>query len=465
MPADTIAPKINTELESLGRREQQVTQQLTDLSTQDASRAASHEAVLRPQEDVLTQQMSAPMPQRQVMAMPKPPGKLSIDPKEYEGLSYALIGMALVGGAVSHGNWLGVSSALNGALKGFYEGNQQKAKEEYNRYEREFNSAVMMEKQTDHEYQDALNNRKISINEQLQRINITARRNGAEDIAAATKTKNLQTVVNQIEARRAQLLGTEARHTDVAAKVNAQIATAATRGAAAEGLGGGTSQRYETDPKYKASVDHWAFLLNKGIPLPARFPQLVGKRFSNDVFQVAGSSDAGTAAANRIGYSEMLAEARKLGTQTASVSIANKELEKFIPLAEAASDAVPRSSWRPLNTLQQAVQNTLSPAQKRLLIANRSAINAYAQLIQRGAPTVHSLTEAKDLLLTADSSEVYKAGLQQLALEGRNAEQGLDEARGDLLKRASGGASSNNAPAPPAEGLSLEDIAAELARR
>jgi hypothetical protein len=186
-----------------------------------------------------------------------------------------------------------------------------------------------------------------------------------------------------------------------------------------------------------------------------------------------GGGDPGAVVANRMSRTEMEAEARKLGTQTASVAIANKELDKFIPLAADASDAVPRSAWRPLNALEQVAENTLSSAQKRLVIANRSVINAYAQLIQRGAPTVHSLAEAKDLLLTADSRDVYDAALDQLLKEGVNAEAGLVEARDDLMQRAQATGGGAAAAAPPGAAsapdagihVSQDAIQAEMKRR
>jgi hypothetical protein len=160
---------------------------------------------------------------------------------------------------------------------------------------------------------------------------------------------------------------------------------------------------------------------------------------ATDVFTVVPTIGGGNPAdvtANKLSLREMTAEAQKLGTQAASVAIANKELMKFIPQAEKAIDGVPRSGWRPLNELIQKGENTWSSEQGKLVIANQAVINAYSQLIQRGAPTVHSLTEAKEMLNSADSPAVYKAKLAQLVQEGKAAEEGLVEAKDDLLKRA-----------------------------
>jgi hypothetical protein len=83
------------------------------------------------------------------------------------------------------------------------------------------------------------------------------------------------------------------------------------------------------------------------------------------------------------------------------------------------------------------------------VIANRAVLNAFSQLIQRGAPTVHSMTEAEALLNTADSPAVYKAKMKQLRIEGEQAELGLKDAREDLLKRAR---EIGQEPAAPAAG-------------
>lgn len=222
------------------------------------------------------------------------------------------------------------------------------------------------------------------------------------------------------------------------------VGALAQRQANAAGAGGGAgklSKQYEEDPEYKKKVDFWAKMITSGGTLPARFAQVVGKNFSGDVYSAAATNAGGEAndvLANKISMKQMTSEAQKLGTQSASVAIANKELQKFIPLAESAIDAVPRAGWKPINQLIQAGENTWSPEQKRLVIANRSVQNAYSQLIQRGAPTVHSLTEAEKLLSTADSPEVYKAAMSQLRAEGVAAEEGLVEAHSDLRKRVQG---------------------------
>ena len=223
MATDTLTPDIKTEIAGLNARENTAQAGLTAQAAEDVTRAAKEQSESAPAEKAYESALAAPIPQHRKVAQPAPvdEAKTKVDPKEYEGLSLALIGMALIGGAASHGNWLQASASLNGALKGFHEGNTAQAQREYDRFEREFKAASAQEKQADKEYEDALNSRKLTINEQLARVESIARRYGHEDVLSAAKTKSFQQVINQTEARRAQLIGTEQRQQAVTVRVEA----------------------------------------------------------------------------------------------------------------------------------------------------------------------------------------------------------------------------------------------------
>jgi len=223
MATDTLTPGIKTELAGLNARENTAQAGLTAQAAEDVTRAAKEQSESVPAEKAYESALAAPIPQHRKVAQPAPvdEAKTKVDPKEYEGLSLALIGMALIGGAVSHGNWMQASASLNGALKGFHEGNTAQAQREYDRFEREFKAATAQEKQADKEYEDALTSRKLTISEQLARVESIARRYGHEDVLSAAKTKSFQQVINQTEARRAQLIGTEQRQQAVTVRVEA----------------------------------------------------------------------------------------------------------------------------------------------------------------------------------------------------------------------------------------------------
>jgi hypothetical protein len=236
--ADPLAPAIQQRTQSLDAQEAQAARRQSALAETQKTEAASYDSEVRPIEDALSKLMSEPLPPPpDAPKLPPPPDiRQMVNPKEYEGLSFALIGMALIGGAASHGNWLGASSALNGALKGLYEGQQQKAKDEFDRYTREFNAAKAQAEESNKAYQTVLDNRKLSINEKLQQIKILAAQHGREDIRAAAEQKSIDALYRQVEAGRTQLLNTVQRHEDVTARIDAQRAARVATGGETQGL-------------------------------------------------------------------------------------------------------------------------------------------------------------------------------------------------------------------------------------
>jgi hypothetical protein len=288
-------------------------------------------------------------------------------------------------------------------------------------------------------YEQILNSKKQSLNQIAEMMRIHASANQDWDMEAAARTRNFDAMYKKVAQYRTASDRMQTQATQLQGKLDARAEKLAEKRAATGG-NEGLSERYRTDPEYKKQVDFWAKLVQSGQSLPPRFAQSgAGKKMYSDIISVVpsiGSGSPSDIAANKLNQREMTAEAQKLGTQAASVAIANKELLRFIPLAEKAIDDVPRAGWKPINQLIQSGENTWSPEQGRLVLANRSVLNAFAQLIQRGAPTVHSLSEAEALLNTADSPAVYKAKMQQLRQEGEQAEEGLKDAHTDLMRRA-----------------------------
>lgn len=398
-----------------------------------------------------------------------------VSAKEYEGLSFALIGMAMVGGLASKGNWLGASYALNGAMKGFIEGNHDLAEKNYKDYEHSFKAAVAKENSYIKETDEVLKAKDLSINQKLTQVRIIASKYDKQDMLIAGRQKSLDGIRKSIEGQRTSILKMQERNDEVQMRVDAQrdaareradtmkaVAAMRNSGGGAPPGAGGLSEKYNADPTYKQQVDFWAKYVAGGNTLPPRFAQSgAGKMMFSDIVSKVpqlNSGNPGDIAANKLTMRQMNSEAQKIGTQSASVAIAANELLRFIPLAEKAIDNVHRTGWRPLNSLIQAGENTWSPDQKELVVANRSVQNAYAQVIQRGAPTVHSLAEAEKMLNSADSPKVYKAAMKQLVAEVKAAEAGLVDAASALRERAknmgteapSRRAGDSKAPAPPA---------------
>ena len=233
----------------LDTQESGVQQRQAALYARQKAGNEAYDADVRPLESSLQADIAQPLPKAQHAEFPKVPDPQStVNAKDYEGLSYALIGMALIGGAASHGNWLGVSSSLNGALKGFMEGNQQQAKEQWDKYQKEFEAAKSREQQFDKEYDQILKDRNLTINEKLQQLRIKATQHGRQDVALAAEQKSIDAIERQIQAGRTQLTNTLER----AREFNTRIETAARNRASGGGVKG--SPQTEEGRKLAAEV-------------------------------------------------------------------------------------------------------------------------------------------------------------------------------------------------------------------
>jgi hypothetical protein len=374
------------------------------------------------------------------VALPDKPQHGGMSQEEMTQNLSTLFAFAAIGGAMTRTPMTAALNAFSAGLKGMYDGDQAAFKRESEIFKQKMDLAIATNNNAHQEYQDAWEKYKNNISvlkEQLGLIatkyNDTVAKAAIDkgDINAVLQHKtNLAQMAEQASEARARIAQAAQAHHDMMELKKAQMA-------ATQGAGGQPSQRYQSDPKYKASVDFWAKSVANGGTLPARFSQVAGKQFSQDVYAAIPlqGGNANDMLANRVNVKEINSEAVKLGTQSASVAIANQEMQQFIPQAEKAIENVPRTDFKPINELIQLGEKQWSPEQKQLVVANRALQTAYAQLVARGAPTVHSSEEAERILNTADSPEVYKAGLQQLQLEGEGAERGLKEAHDALLKR------------------------------
>lgn len=225
---------VNQQFKGLDSQENRA---LHDQSVLDKEREASaqrHKEQIDPMNKTLFSMLDQKIPEREQVAFPERP-KPTIDPQEYQGLSMALIGLALVGGAVSKGDWLGVSASLNGALKGYIDGNHEVAQREYDDYQRKFDAAKQQQNQIDKQFDSVLNNRSLTINDQLQKIQVIAAQHGLDDVAMQAKQKSIDGIIKQVEARRTQLLGIVQRKEAVDEKIQSSMQIASNKQATSSG--------------------------------------------------------------------------------------------------------------------------------------------------------------------------------------------------------------------------------------
>lgn len=131
---------------------------------------------------------------------------------------------------------------------------------------------------------------------------------------------------------------------------------------------------------------------------------------------------------------QTVSSARALGTKETHFGVAEKAMEESLPLAQAASDNVPRSDWIHLNKLVQAGQTEhANPLLKRFLIATDTAAKDYARTINpTGALRESDIEYARKILSTADGPEAYTAALDQLRQEAGVMHRAIQRQKGEL---------------------------------
>lgn len=158
-----------------------------------------------------------------------------------------------------------------------------------------------------------------------------------------------------------------------------------------------------------------------------------------DLAEAQGMSPADTA--HRIAeFSGDMASQRTLGVRQTNADMAVTEAQKMIPLGRAASAALPRTQFVPVNQAIQAYQRgTSSPELGQFATANLGIINTYARAISpAGVPTVHDKEHAERMLSTATSPEQYNAVLDQMEKEMAAAKAAPAAVKQDLRDAASG---------------------------
>lgn len=252
VPMDQIVQQRQQEIDTQAQR---ATDRSAALGTAEQGNADARNKELAPLEQRISsaeqdlQGMHAPASTPLPEYKPKP----IVDAKDYQQLSWSLLGMALIGGAVSKGNWLGVSATLNGALKGYLEGNQAKAQKAMEDYQTQFKSAQAHDEQAQKEFERILQDKSLSINSMLSQLKIAAAKYDRQDIRFAAEQKSIDAIWKQVDASRNSLAQMESRNDNVMAQVKASLEKAKMAG------GAGLSDK---------AKDLQAELTTRGVTLP-----------------------------------------------------------------------------------------------------------------------------------------------------------------------------------------------------
>lgn len=145
-------------------------------------------------------------------------------------------------------------------------------------------------------------------------------------------------------------------------------------------------------------------------------------------------------ASNIAKFSGEMAEARTLGTSSARIDFAAKELDVALPQAMAASEKVWRPGFKKVAELQQAIKGQASdPDLLEFAQFNQQVMSAYSAMMNRGGvSTVHAMERAEGLLSTATSQAGYLRQLDTLHKEVQTILYGTQAAKDHLRAEITG---------------------------
>lgn len=198
---------------ALASEQSAITSRQLALNTQSADRHNANQKVMDTAMGDLAQTEAQPMPQApEASQMPDVPNPKPMGGQEYQQTAAALLGMAMIGGGLSKTHWMGALAALNGALKGVKEGNERDNKQAFEQYQAKFDAAVKHDEAKHKAYEDVLNDRKLTINEKLEKIKLLGVQNHDADMSEAAQQRSIDALSRQHDSRAQQLTATKERY-------------------------------------------------------------------------------------------------------------------------------------------------------------------------------------------------------------------------------------------------------------
>jgi hypothetical protein len=420
------------------------TERQAALDAQRQKTGAAANAELAPMESAVNKEiggLSAIQPPKQT-PLPTYEPKPLVDAKEYQNLSMGLIGMALIGGIASKGNWMGASASLNGALKGYMEGNQAVAEKEYKDYQTKFKEAQAKSQAEQKEFEDILQNKRLSINDMLTQIKVAAAKYGRDDVRAEAEQKSIDGIWRRVETMDATI----ARITDADRRQR-------------NGLDAALAKAKEGEfTEQESSL--LAAMADKNVSLPAGLrSQKQIKSTLDGLMKEHPELDAnGIAEGLKSGKLKLAAEtkaASTAGTQIGKVALASNELDSFGDQVIEASKGIPRGTSMTLNGLMQASETQLSdPKLLRLKVKLQALNNAYDQLAARGGTDKDKREHIHQLF----NSQLSDKAIQELVKSVKEEAAGAREAADRTIGEVSGTAIPGAGPAAPAPGAHPPDV-------
>jgi hypothetical protein len=127
-------------------------------------------------------------------------------------MGWMVLAAGLIGGAVSHGNWLGVGATMNGMMQGIITGDQDRYKRERENYETQFKEALEHDRAVQKQFDDILRSRNLTLNEMIRRSGQLAVQHGREDIRLQAQQRSVDRILEQLRATNTSLANIQRGH-------------------------------------------------------------------------------------------------------------------------------------------------------------------------------------------------------------------------------------------------------------
>lgn len=371
-------------------------------------------------------------------SMPVPPKFTPISefkPQQRTGdemLAFAGIAMALsaIGARSSGGDIATAMSAAGAAMDGFAKGDMQRAKTEMDNFNTAQKAVVADNQRMLEEYRAVLEDKKLSMQQKMQQYQVISAKYKDEITESAIRRGDLKFALDRLDKVRDGTNQFNLRAAGISSTLEARLTMAESRANF-----NGPSMDEET-AKFLANQfiegDRQVMSnLGRGVQGAANVA-LIKKHIVSEA--MARGMTPKDVAVKLAEFKGLESAQRTLGTREANIDTAANEAAMLAPLALDAADNVARTGFVPVNKLVQlGAEQTGSPEQRRFIVANRSLLTAYTQVMARtGARTVHDTQEVERMLITADSPEAYKAGVEQILMEIQAAKQAPRQTRDAL---------------------------------
>ncbi|HZP77528.1 MAG TPA: hypothetical protein VFB45_15395 [Pseudolabrys sp.] len=431
-----------------------------------------------------------PLPQAPQLEKVGEPPKSNTGQAMQEWLMPAIVLSALAG-AFTRQHVTSALNAFSSAVEGYKAGNLAQYEQKYREWEANSKKAIQNNKAALDEYDAVWKNRKLSIDQKMNEIQLIAAKYQDRMTYEAAAQKNFTMVAQVLQRQEMQTERLNQAYEKMKLQgeaMEAKVAGMKTPENAQKWL---AAIQSEQDPEKKKSMqaayNHIFAGNTTGGLEQLTLKQMVDRRLSGDktVLQNIGRGIQGAANVQEFNnalaaemekrgmtgadltkvdqqYVGDTAYQRTAGGMGARVENASNEVVQVLPQAIESSRNLPRGQIVPLNKLIQSwQQGTSDPAYNDFIMANFALINAYTRAMNpQGVPRIAERLEQKaiGILSEANSPQAYEVQVQRLWKEVQASKKAVVQTRegrtsGDINSPVPG-----MTPPPSNDGWSVQEV-------